>query len=690
MDASFENSESISEPASCRTRPGNANKHPARILFETGTIQKRCTKAEKAADDKRLKDTKAAQEQATQKGIEHLAMMEMEAEEMANEAKESKPQPAHLHPPLKAEIPGDGSLGQAVVKPAVPSSEVDPDVVITAKRIRRLSQSLKDAINDYKTHHVAGAKKANAVMPNVKENRKKFALGGQVKSWADNVAAEANKLGGTSTKQPSTTDALPPSTTVSKSSILTSLTGSSHSGNVEIFADAEKWHDPKSRKSDHELDAPLSQLRVASRSVKRKVDDVEVVSNSKPDESANDGAMEIEALVSRDVNHAAEKRHRTTTSTLVGIKINASTFPPQKKVKCEKPATLTPSVPSNVPASTSNTSMPAGDRNTETYIIDVFKKRADYSNKDLPVPSDQSNPLVQRSTEPNMWSVPEDELTSALDAIFKVVYPGIKYKVTTSGSVFSVTLQWLSKWQSGFGSTTLTMLIDFFSKLNDDLNIHGVAKDLMTSYAFLQEDPDFPQEEGMFCSTFLLELIGSTHLSNITGFVEVPRWDVQGMARGKNGEGIIAMALAALEHAVKFITKDTIDVKQVLADMANSPDGKMNIKLPKVLNKLTGRESSAPFQFSATHWNGDTAAYREAIQKRGQAFACSVFAAAQANKGTKSGTGSDADDCCTSTSCPSHYILLHLSPPFPHYPVSFSCCRLCFFASLYANFPWFT
>ncbi|KAF9230592.1 hypothetical protein BU15DRAFT_69068 [Melanogaster broomeanus] len=446
----------MSEPASRRTRPGNANKHPARILFETGTIQKRRTKAEKAADDKHLKDAKAAQEQATQKGIERLAMMEMEAEEKANEAKESKPQPA--------QIPGDGSLGQAVVKPAVPSSEVDPDVVITAKRIRRTSPSLKDAINDYKTHHAAGAKKANAVMPNVKENRKKFALGGQVKSWADNVAAEANKLGGTSTKQSSTTDALPPSTTVSKSSILTSLTGSSHSGNVEIFADAvdndaEKWSTVNRGKvagttqtvtivpiaeSDHELDAPLSQLRVASRSVKCKVDDVEVVSDSEPDESASDGgAMEIEALVSRDVNHAAEKRHRTTTSTSVGIKINASTLPPQKKVKCEEPATLTPSVPSNVPASTSNTSMPAGDRNTETYIIDVFKKRADYSNKDLPVPSDQrwsrsfiSTATLWCSVQPNMWSVPEDELASALGAIFKVVYPGVKYKVTTSGSVF--------------------------------------------------------------------------------------------------------------------------------------------------------------------------------------------------------------------------------------------------------------
>jgi len=56
-------------------------------------MQKRCTKAEKAADDKRLKDAKAAKEEATKQGIEHLALMEMEAEAKANDAKASKSKP---------------------------------------------------------------------------------------------------------------------------------------------------------------------------------------------------------------------------------------------------------------------------------------------------------------------------------------------------------------------------------------------------------------------------------------------------------------------------------------------------------------------------------------------------------------------------------------------------------------------
>jgi len=56
-------------------------------------MQKRRTKAEKAADDKCLKDAKAAKEEATKQGIERLALMEMEAEAKASDAKASKPKP---------------------------------------------------------------------------------------------------------------------------------------------------------------------------------------------------------------------------------------------------------------------------------------------------------------------------------------------------------------------------------------------------------------------------------------------------------------------------------------------------------------------------------------------------------------------------------------------------------------------
>ena len=54
-------------------------------------MQKQHTKAEKAADDKHLKDAEAAKEEAVKQGVEHLALMEMEAE--ANDVKATKPKP---------------------------------------------------------------------------------------------------------------------------------------------------------------------------------------------------------------------------------------------------------------------------------------------------------------------------------------------------------------------------------------------------------------------------------------------------------------------------------------------------------------------------------------------------------------------------------------------------------------------
>jgi len=78
--------------------------------------------------------------------------------------------------------------------------------------------------------------------------------------------------------------------------------------------------------------------------------------------------------------------------------------------------------------------------------------------------------------------------------------------------------------------------------------------------------------------------------------------------------------------------------------MANNADGKMKVKLLKVLNKATGRVTSSTFQFSAINWNSNTTAYQESIHKRGQAFVRAMFTAMQAFKatGTKSGN-SEAD-----------------------------------------------
>ena len=86
-----------------RTQPGNCDKHPANILFESGLVQKRHTREEKAADDKCNMEAKAAQQKAAQQGVQHLVLMEMEAEAKASEAKLKKAKPPpHPRPCIQA------------------------------------------------------------------------------------------------------------------------------------------------------------------------------------------------------------------------------------------------------------------------------------------------------------------------------------------------------------------------------------------------------------------------------------------------------------------------------------------------------------------------------------------------------------------------------------------------------------
>ncbi|KIK80414.1 hypothetical protein PAXRUDRAFT_158774 [Paxillus rubicundulus Ve08.2h10] len=245
------------------------------------------------------------------------------------------------------------------------------------------------------------------------------------------------------------------------------------------------------------------------------------------------------------------------------------------------------------------------------YIIKAIKKCSLYSTKDLPVPSDHrwSHGIIATLTlwcgvQPNIWSIPEEDFAAALQTIFNVVYPSVKYRVTTVRSVHVVALQCIAEWCSGFSSAALAILISFFADFGCDNDIPAVATHLLKNYGFLQDDPDDPSPDCLFQSVFLIKLLASTHLSDIIGFVEVPGWKTRELVFGKDAAGVIAIASTVLECGVQFITDGTISIEEVLAEMVKSPESKMKIKLPRVLNKATGRESTLPYQFLSTNWGG--------------------------------------------------------------------------------------
>ncbi|KAF9234885.1 hypothetical protein BU15DRAFT_65319 [Melanogaster broomeanus] len=716
-------------PSRCRTRATNVNKHPGDIVKPS----KRRTKAEKAVDDKRLKDAEAAKAQAAKDSIQRLALMEIDADMKVAEAKANKlravrprPRPRVRAPhgtssgtvaPAAMRAKGDVSMGssgmktltEAVGKASMPSSPEPEAMVIAVTQAPMSSTSLKQSIKDWKIQH--GNKAIDADV-RWERSSKKFALGGQVKNWAANVAKASRAPDSHDAKHSatnsstlvttpcSTIPAFPATSTSSlelSSSALSLVPPHAPDFDMEIFADAvddteEKIATIKGTKagstgvkemvaiiqpaeSDEDVSGPLMPVgtHVTSYSFKRKANEAEVVSDSEPDDEPDDNSDMKLTPAPADLDGAPKmvkptpkkgKGHRTTASTSVGVTVNTH-LSWQKKIKLEEPI---PTIAAHPPgssvddsASVSTSNPQALDnvrRGADGYIIETIKKRCDYSNKDLPVASDHrwSRGVIATVTlwcgiQDNVWSIPEDKLTAALQVIIDVVYPGLKYRVTPAGSVFGVAIQRISEWHGGFGSTALAMMVDFFSRFDDNVDIRTAAVALHKDYRFLQEDPDEPSADRCYRSGFLLELIASMHLSNIVGFVDILGWDTQKVSRGEGQEGVIAIAAAALERAVQFIMDGTIDIEQILQAMAETSDPKPKIKLPKVLNKATGRETSAPYQFSASNWGGNTAGYKDSILNRGSAFVRATVASAQLlkNVGTSNNTSDGRNDASESS-----------------------------------------
>ncbi|KAG1766908.1 hypothetical protein EV702DRAFT_980495 [Suillus placidus] len=183
---------------------------------------------------------------------------------------------------------------------------------------------------------------------------------------------------------------------------------------------------------------------------------------------------------------------------------------------------------------------------------EVIKPRGQYRNNDLPVPADSkwvkaflSTALLWAGSQPNPWEMSESVMADALQEIFNVVYPGVKYKVNPNGAVFAVTQQRLSEWRSNIGSTALAIIVDFFSRIKDAPNAI-VAKQLLKNYAFMYEDSDNISRETAYLSVFVLQMIASTHLSAIVDHTDVPALNTDELALGKGMDGVIVLCVVAV------------------------------------------------------------------------------------------------------------------------------------------------
>ncbi|KAG1739530.1 hypothetical protein EDB19DRAFT_1908794 [Suillus lakei] len=211
----------------------------------------------------------------------------------------------------------------------------------------------------------------------------------------------------------------------------------------------------------------------------------------------------------------------------------------------------------------------------------------------------------------DIWSIPDDVLLHHVQLVFNVVYHELKIVVVHGGVVHSLTAQHISEWQSNFGSTAIVIIINFLA-CNFDCDSSELTSSLLTSWAFLYEDPDNINPLTAYCSPFLLQLYGRAHLSTINGYVEVPSLDLGALAMIGMSH-VLALSAVALERALGMISCKKLKVQEILLSASR---GKFTIKLPKVLNKATGKKTNAPFLFSAARWSKATNSYIKSISSK--------------------------------------------------------------------------
>ncbi|KAG2335667.1 hypothetical protein BDR05DRAFT_1003682 [Suillus weaverae] len=307
-----------------------------------------------------------------------------------------------------------------------------------------------------------------------------------------------------------------------------------------------------------------------------------------------------------------EKACRTTNST--SVKTVDTNTPAAKRVKTEPitapisatPAQAQPEVQFDTPAKS-------------------VKPRAQYRTTDLPAPVQADQRWAKKfcptvilwmgSLEDDLvWTITDVKLLEHVQIIFDAVYPELSLKVAQNGTV-----QRLSEWRSTFGSTAIALVIDFLLT-NQDCDPQVLSRLLLKDYAFLFADMDLRDPLGVYHSAFMLQLFGKAHLASIGGHANIPTLKTHTLATS-GMVGAFSLCAAALERAVEMIAVGDIKAEDILAATSST---KISVKLPKVLNKATGKETSIPFLFSRDRCAKKTKNYARSIKKKGAAFVTSL------------------------------------------------------------------
>ncbi|KAG1734436.1 uncharacterized protein EDB91DRAFT_1084090 [Suillus paluster] len=605
----------------------NVNVHPG--LSDINAKKKQCTKAEKAADDKHHHEELEAKEAAAIQGIECLA--KIQANMKISQASAAAKKPRAVRPcPVAVKKKEGGPVGGLDTEGQADNGSGEGALTMemeggykNIKNIARASkQSLKDAID---------AAHLNLTREN---HLPAHATDGKERSLPKMSTAT------TASKATMVISQVPPKPTPNEVPV-------AEDALVGGFDDADKIYESQEHDAVFQVSTwgrvPLKSIIQMMDSIKESPppptqprnpacmvhlwrlpseDSVLLVEDSKVYDITNDSAdfdMDdsftlVKPVVKQEpkvnmqimVGLGAKKGSCTTSSTFVTM--TDTKAPPSNKVKIEQ-------------ADEHDISSTAKAKDSSTWA-ETFKAQSAYHNADLPPPCQDGQCWLKMflptiflwaGCQPNIWSISNEFLSLTISAIFKVVYPEVQYAPTIQGAVIGVTNQCLSEWGSNFGSTTIAIIIDFMSH-NEDTDVMELVGYLLTDYAFLYEDPDTLDKGTTYRSPFMPQLIGTAHLQATIGHADVPELKTGTLA--KNGiVGVIAISVAALEHALMLIKIGCINIEDVLA--AGPAQCRFMVKTPKVLNKATRKKTWTANAFSVNNWGSKTLAFSKSAWAKG-------------------------------------------------------------------------
>ncbi|KAG1734268.1 uncharacterized protein EDB91DRAFT_1251058 [Suillus paluster] len=164
-----------------------------------------------------------------------------------------------------------------------------------------------------------------------------------------------------------------------------------------------------------------------------------------------------------------------------------------------------------------------------------------------------------------------------------------------------------------FGSTAIAIIIDFLSR-NEDEDVEELAKYLLAKYTFLYKDTELLDKATIYCSPFMLQLVGTAHLQATISHADVPELKTSTLAE-KGIICVVSICAAALEHALTLISNSDINIEDVLT--AAPAQRRLMVKTPKVLNKATRKETWTIHTFSVSNWGSQMLAFSRSVQAKG-------------------------------------------------------------------------